>query len=538
MHVISLLKVRDQNTTMPFTSAPLFLRSSVWLTLLFLSMVGTANSQSAPEAIVGERLVAAEWPVSVRSASHAEDEQNLLIVCHSGLVMWFDESSGVVREEPFLDLSSTGLDLVDYGIMSEQGLNDLILDPDFEDNGLFYVIYNGYRPDGTGDFFDERLLCFGTNADHTQADTSSWYEVLELVQPARGHNGGQLQFGPQDGYLYISTGDGGGTGTGETGGGSGGDDHGEIGNGQDLQTLLGKMLRIEVNGLAPYTIPATNPFITNPEALDEIWAYGFRNPWRWSFDRLTGDKFIGDVGEVDWEEVNLERAGSEGGLNFGWRLMEGPMCYEPVEDCDPDNLLEQPIFSYPHDNGWCSVIGGIRYRGEDIPTLYSNYVFTDACGFEDVKFWSLTEQADGSWEEAPLDIQVPGGFVPWEETRFGFGENNRGELYLCTQQFIYRLAYDPADVEPIAPGNSNLRFSPNPISIGSDVTLDLGSDALLTRMRISDSSGRLVHDVNLLTVSAPYVWNTSGMQPGTYIVEAWTLNEEEPLRGKLIVIRL
>ena len=147
MHVISLLKVRDQNTTMPFTSVPLFLRSSVWLTLLFLSMVGTANSQSAPEAIVGERLVAAEWPVSVRSASHAEDEESLLIVCHSGLVMWFDESTGEVREEPFLDLSSTGLDLVDYGIMSEQGLNDLILYPDFEDNGLFYVIYNGYRPD-------------------------------------------------------------------------------------------------------------------------------------------------------------------------------------------------------------------------------------------------------------------------------------------------------------------------------------------------------------------------------------------------------
>ena len=144
----------------------------------------TGFSQStAPEAIVGERLIPAEWPVAVRPASHAEDETNLLIICHSGLVMWYDEETGEVRDEPFLDLSSTGLDICDYGIMSEQGLNDLILDPDFETNGLFYVIYNGYRPDGTGTFIDERLVCFGTNADRTAADTGTWSEVLELVQP-------------------------------------------------------------------------------------------------------------------------------------------------------------------------------------------------------------------------------------------------------------------------------------------------------------------------------------------------------------------
>ena len=523
---------------MPSTHAPLLIQKFFFFACLCLISASSLLSQSAPEAIVGERLIGAEWPVSVRPASHAEGESNLLIVCHSGLVMWYDESTGTVRDEPFLDLSAAGLNLVDYGIMSEQGLNDLILDPNFEENGLFYVIYNGYRPDGTGTFIDERLLCFGTNADRTEADTTTWYEVLELVQPARGHNGGQLHFGPLDGYLYISTGDGGGTGTGETGGASGGDDHGAIGNGQDLQTLLGKLLRIEVNGLEPYNIPEGNPFVSNPDALDEIWAYGFRNPWRWSFDRLTGDKFIGDVGEVDWEEVSMERADSEGGLNYGWRLMEGPMCYEPIEDCDPDGTLEQPIFSYPHENGWCSVIGGYRYRGQNIPTLYGNYVFTDACGFYDVKFWTLTEQADGTWTEKPLDIQVPGGFVPWEETRFGFGENNEGELYLCTQQFVYRLKYDPADgSSPIAP-NEALHFTPNPVSIGSDVTLDVGSESILNRMRIADSSGRLVHDVNLETASAPYVWNTSGMQPGTYIIEAWVLNEPEPIRGKLSVVRI
>ncbi|MGA0434038.1 MAG: PQQ-dependent sugar dehydrogenase [Flavobacteriales bacterium] len=494
-------------------------------------------AQGAPEAIVGERLFAAEWPVAVRPASHEANEKNLLIICHSGLVMWYNEESGEIREEPFLDLSASGLDLCDYGIMSEQGLNDLILDPDFENNGLFYVIYNGYRPDGTGTFIDERLICFGTNPDHTMADTASWYEVLELVQPARGHNGGQMHFGPNDGYLYISTGDGGGTGTGETGGGSGGDDHGPIGNGQNLQTLLGKLLRIEVHGLAPYTIPADNPFVGNDEALDEIWAYGFRNPWRWSFDRLTGDKFIGDVGEVDWEEISMEAASSQGGLNFGWRLMEGPMCYEPVVDCDPDGTLQLPIFSYPHDNGWCSVIGGYRYRGNDIPSLYGNYIFTDACGFYDVKFWSLAEQADGSWVDAPLDIQVPGGFVPWDETRFAFSENNEGELYLCTRLNVYKLVYDPADQGGTGHLEAPLRFSPNPTAIGRDVILDAGEGVYLNRIRITESSGRIVHNAQLAVQQSPYTWNTTGMNPGIYIVEVWIPGKDTALRGKLSIIR-
>ena len=507
-----------------------------WLTAMTCVLFPVPHwGQTAPDAIVAERLLEAEWPVAMRPASHAADEKNLLIVCHSGLVMWYNEETEEIREEPFLDLSEAGLDLVDFGIMSEQGLNDLILDPNFEENGLFYIIYNGYRPDGTGTFIDERLICFGTNGDHTVADPTSWYELLELVQPARGHNGGQLHFGPQDGHLYISTGDGGGTGTGETGGGSGGDEHGAIGNGQSLETLLGKLLRIDVHGLAPYTIPESNPFIGDPLALDEIWAYGFRNPWRWSFDRLTGDKFIGDVGEVDWEEINMESADSPGGLNFGWRLMEGNMCYEPTVDCNPDETLELPIFAYPHDNGWCSVIGGYRYRGA-IASLYGLYVFTDACGFYDVKFWTLTEQTDGTWSDAPLEIQVPGGFVPWEETRFAFSENNAGELYLCTQLHVYRLSYDPASVGE-NPSFESLLLSPNPARIGHNVVLDMGGEFSLERIRIIDASGRIVHDASLAIASTPYTWNTTGMIPGTYIVEAWKVGDEKPTRGRIAIIR-
>ena len=500
--------------------------------LLFLPTLAFAQ---APSTIVAERLMYADWPVAVRSVSHDPNETAVLIVGHDGVVHWFDNATGAERPEPFLDLGENGLDIVDYGVMSEQGVNDLVLDPDFENNGLFYVVYNGYRPDGTGNLIDERVVCFGTNPERTFADVTVWSEVLELVQPARGHNGGQAHFGP-DGHFYLSTGDGGGTGTGEPGGNSGGDDHGPIGNGQNLQTLLGKLLRIDVHGLDPYTIPSDNPFVGNPDALDEIWAYGFRNPWRWSFDRLTGDKFIADVGEVDWEEVSIERADSPGGLNFGWRIMEGPMCYDPVVDCDPDGALELPIHAYPHDNGWCSVIGGYRYRGEAIPTLYGAYIHSDACGFNDHKFWSLTEEADGSWTSAKLTIDVPGGFVPWEEVRYAFGEDNAGELYLCTRLAVYKLSYDPDD--EVAGGVAEtVRFTPNPAAAGGGaVALDAGDGILLERIRFTDATGRVVHDAALNSPSSPYTFYTNDLSAGTYIVEVWPVGQAAPIWGRLAVV--
>ncbi len=503
------------------------------LTLPLLCLTALVHAQ-APTTIVAERLMYADWPVSVRSASHDPAETAVLIVGHDGVVHWFDTATGEQRETPFMDLGENGLDIVDYGVMSEQGVNDLILDPGFDENGLFYVVYNGVRPDGTGELIDERVVCFGTNADHTEADVTVWAEVLELQQPARGHNGGQLQFGP-DGYLYLSTGDGGGTGTGEPGGNSGGDDHGPIGNGQNLQTLLGKLLRIDVHGLEPYTVPSDNPFVGNPDALDEIWAYGFRNPWRWSFDRLTGDKFIADVGEVDWEEVSIERADSPGGLNFGWRIMEGPMCYDPVEDCDPNGELELPIHAYPHENGWCSVIGGYRYRGEAIPTLYGTYVHSDACGFYDVKFWALTELADGSWESAPLTIEVPGGFVPWEEVRYAFGEDNAGELYLCTRLAVYKLSYDPDDQDgTTGTVAETVRFIPNPAS--GEVILDAGEGVLIERLRFTDATGRVTHDVVLDNAVSPYTFYTADLAVGSYVVEVWPVGAASPIWGRLAVV--
>jgi glucose/arabinose dehydrogenase len=406
---------------------------------LFASIINIPESsaQVTPSTVNAVRIADVNQAVQVLSASNNPNNNDLLLVGHDGVVHYWNPISGL-RSTPFLDLGINGLDIIDFGDHSEQGLNGMTLDPDFADNGLVYVMYNGYRPDGTGELIDERLLCFKTSDDHSVVDTEVWAEVLELVQPDQGHNGGQILYGPE-GYLYISTGDGGSTGTGATGGGSNGDDHGPIGNGQSLETLLGKILRIETNGLEPYTIPSSNPFVGVENALDEIWAYGLRNPWRFCFDSENGDMYIGDVGEVDWEEINYEEWGSIGGLNYGWRLMEGSNCYDPIVDCDPDNETEEPIFAYQHENGLCSVIGGVVYRGEDIPSLEGCYVFSDACGFGDTQFFTLKKNNSGGWINQPLEIDVEGGFQPWTETKYAFGTDNKGEIYLCTRFSVYKL---------------------------------------------------------------------------------------------------
>ena len=226
------------------------LAQKLFFSILIFSVfnISDISAQTAPATINATRIAEVDQPIQVLSASHDVDNDNLLLVGHDGVVHFWEPLSGV-RETPFLDLGANGLNILDFGSNSEQGINGMTLDLDFDNNGLFYIIYNGYRPDGTGELIDERILCFGTTEDHLHADTEVWYEVLELAQPDQGHNGGQILYGP-DGYLYISTGDGGSTGTGAAGGGSNGDDHGPIGNAQSLESLLGKILRINTHGTA------------------------------------------------------------------------------------------------------------------------------------------------------------------------------------------------------------------------------------------------------------------------------------------------
>ena len=479
--------------------------------LLFLLTTVALPAWAQPDTLLADRVLNYEWPIDLVHTP-MDDDDRLFIVGHFGKVDILVD--GELQEGSFLDLSETGLNILNFGTNSEQGINGMAFDPDYANNGYFYVCYNGTRPDGTGDEIEQRIVCFQVDPGNPDvADTSTWYELLEFDEgddPEPGHNGGKLAFGP-DGYLYVSCGDGGSTGNGQQGGNSGGDDHGEVGNGQDLQTFLGKLLRINAHGMEPYTIPEDNPFVGNPDALDEIWSYGWRNPWRFNFDRLTGDLFIADVGEVDWEEINKEPAGFEGGGNYGWRLLEGPMCYNPTVDCDPDNATISPIHAYPHDDGECATVGGVMYRGTEIPTLYGHYLYSDFCGFYDEKFWIITETADG-WVRKPCWVEVPGGFIQWQENRFGFAEDRGGEVYFMTTLGLYRLISDPNATSEKLP----LIAHPNPAK--GEVILQSGVGITIDGIEMVDSSGRIAAYPEFTSFEGVVRFDVSDMRAGVYIL--------------------
>ncbi len=332
-------------------------------------------------------------PVSI---AHAGDDR-LFVVEKGGTISILQDGAKV--EQPFLDITgqvSTG---------GEQGLLGLAFPADFEQTGVFYVYYT----DVDGDSVLSRFA-----SDGTVADPDSEQVLLTQRQPFSNHNGGQLAFGP-DGYLYLGLGD----------GGSGGDPQG---NGQDLGTLLGKLLRLDVSG-EELAVPSDNPFVGTEGARPEIWAYGLRNPWRFSFDRETGDLYIADVGQNAFEEVNMQPASSTGGENYGWKIMEGESCFEPRSGCDQSGLV-LPIIAYPHGGEWgSSISGGYLYRGAAVPTLQGSYVFAD---YVSGRIWRA-DPAGGQWEVTQL--LDPGFNVST------FGEGADGELFVADYRrgVIYRI---------------------------------------------------------------------------------------------------
>ncbi|MBI5428783.1 MAG: PQQ-dependent sugar dehydrogenase, partial [Nitrospinae bacterium] len=340
--------------------------------------------------------------------AHAGDGSNLLfIVLQKGKIAVLDGDR--VLPEPFLDISSL------VSCCGERGLLGVAFHPRYAENGRFYVNYT----DRSGDTTIARYTRSAGNPK--TANPKSAAVLLTVGQPYSNHNGGQLQFGP-DGYLYIGMGD----------GGAAGDPQNRA---QNLSSLLGKMLRIDVDKGTPYAIPPSNPFVQVAGARGEIWAYGLRNPWRFSFDRRTGDLFVADVGQDRFEEIDYQPADSRGGENYGWRLMEGNACYNPLSNCD-DGTLTPPIAVYNHDkdgDGHCAVIGGYRYRGKNIPPLDGVYIYGDYCSG---RIWGTARDADGRWTveellDTPLSISA-------------FGEDGRGELYVADHPFardgaIYRI---------------------------------------------------------------------------------------------------
>ncbi len=323
-------------------------------------------------------------------AAHANDGSGrLFIVEKPGRIRIV--RNGALLPDPFLDIT----DRADAG-GSEQGLLGLAFHPDYIHNGFFFVNYTDHR----GDTVVSR---FSVTADADRADPASETVILTLDQPAGNHNGGNLVFGP-DGYLYIGTGDGGGAGD-------------QYGNGQNGQTLLGAMLRLDVDGGLPYAIPPDNPFRGDPAIRDEMWAIGLRNPWRYSFDRLTGDLYIADVGQNRYEEVDFQPAGSPGGQNYGWPIMEGLHCYPEDQPCDRSGLT-LPVVEYDHSQG-CSVTGGYVYRGREFPILTGIYLFGDYCTG---RIWGLAAGEGGRWRVAELG--------QFNVALSSFGEDEAGEVYL------------------------------------------------------------------------------------------------------------
>jgi hypothetical protein len=333
---------------------------------------------------------------------HANDGTNrLFVVERNGTVQIYQPGTGLLGA-PFLNITS----LVDT--FFEGGLLGLAFHPDFATNGYFYVNYT--RTGSGANPLETVIARYEVSAGNpNDADESSAIEILTLAQPAGNHNGGDLNFGP-DSFLYIGFGDGGASSA----------------TSQNLNNLLGKMLRIDPCDTAvcaqPFTIPASNPFV-GIAGLDEIWARGFRNPYRWSFDRMTGDLIIADVGEGSREEVSIEQAGSAGGLNYGWNCREGDIA--GPGGCG--GTFVDPVMVYSHASGNCSITGGYRYRG-CIPGLRGTYIFADFCT---AKVFFGTEDTPGNWS-----------FSEWDDLSgsvFGFGEDEDGEVYLLQGSSILRF---------------------------------------------------------------------------------------------------
>jgi glucose/arabinose dehydrogenase len=376
-----------------------FASRSIWVSLLVATLCacggggGSSNANSPPQNSQLAFTRTATDLIQPLFVTHAGDGSNRMFVVERGGAIKVLKN-GATLATPFLDIASR---ITTAG--SEQGLLGLAFSPAYATNGEFYVNYTR-AADGATIVSRYRV---STNADI--ADPNSEEIILTEPQPFVNHNGGHLAFGP-DGYLYIGLGD----------GGSGGDPGDRA---QDLNERLGKLLRIDVEcGVPPCAAPASNPFVATAGARAEIWALGLRNPWRFSFDRLTGDLYIGDVGQGGQEEINFQAAASAGGENYGWRILEGEACFDPSSNCTPPTNYSAPIATYTRAASCSSVTGGYVYRGPSDTILDGGYIYADFC---DGRVWRLKRNG-AIWQNdllADTDFSVS-----------SFGEDEVGNLYL------------------------------------------------------------------------------------------------------------
>jgi glucose/arabinose dehydrogenase len=369
---------------------------SFTLSLFLLFKLSTGWASSWPEPIFIRVADGLEQPVHLTDAR--DGSERMYIVEQPGRIKILKDNN--VQENSFLDIT----DRVSSG--GEKGLLSIAFPLNYEDKKYFYVNYTNILGNTT-------VSRFQLGASEDIADSESEEIILTVEQPFSNHNGGQLAFGP-DGFLYIAMGD----------GGSGGD---PLGSGQNGNTLLGKMLRIDVeSGTKPYAIPDTNPFLLTAEFRPEIWALGLRNPWRFSFDRETGDLYIADVGQNQFEEVNVQFASSTGGENYGWNIMEALHCFNSTS-CEQSGLTT-PVLEYGQSQGDKSITGGLVYRGKEFPRMQGMYFFAD---FVSGRMAGL-RWTNNQWQSSVL--------ANTEFSISSFGEDGAGHLYLVDLSgSIYRI---------------------------------------------------------------------------------------------------
>jgi hypothetical protein len=377
------------------------------LSFRLVCLAALAWPDSAAAAGVRLEQVAGSLGRPVDVAHAGDGSGRLFIALQTGVILVHDGRD--LLDTPFLDISRR------ITCCGGRGILGMTFHPRYRRNGIFFVAFTNRKGDAV-------VARYSVSADPNVADPATEEVLLVVPQPYPGHNNGDIAFGP-DGFLYVATGDGGAEGDPDD-------------RAQNLGSLLGKILRIDVDRASPYAVPDDNPFRETPGAQGEIWAYGLRYPWRFSFDRETGDLFIGDVGEHEREEIDFQPAESPGGENYGWRRMEGTRCFEPPTDCD-DGTFSAPIVEYEHDVG-CSVIGGFRYRGPPVATLSRFYLYGDFCSG---RIWGARPDSGGQWRSTLLarsDLSI-----------VSFGEDESGNVYAvhlagnAPAGAVYRLVGEP-----------------------------------------------------------------------------------------------
>ena len=386
---------------MKFNFLWILLILSVLNVILLTGCIGTTftnntnlDTSQANQIDIGLAFPNLSFDRLVHLTSSYDNTNRMFAVSQKGKLYVFENIPDVDSYTIFLDITEK---VRSKG--NEEGLLSLVFDPQYSTNGRFYVYYSASNPKRS---IISMFLTDENNPD--KGNPNSEIVILEIPQPYSNHNGGSLVFGP-DGYLYIGLGD----------GGSGGD---PLANGQNTNTLLGSILRIDLSKISkmnPYLIPEDNPFVAIEEIKDEIWAYGLRNPWRMSFDSLNNNLWLGDVGQNSYEEINIIVSGG----NYGWNVMEGFHCYKPKNDCIQSEL-ELPVYEYETgEEGNCSVVGGFVYKGSKLPQLTKSYIFGDYCSG---KIWTLKYDNEGKIKvdliiDSTIDIS-------------SFGEGEDGELYI------------------------------------------------------------------------------------------------------------